>query len=392
MTPAEAPPLSLYVHIPWCVRKCPYCDFNSHTARGELPEAAYVDQLIRDLDAECARWPLRDRVLQSIFIGGGTPSLFSPAAYVRLLDAVRARFPLSPTCEITLEANPGTVDEAHFSGYVAAGINRLSLGVQTFHEPALQALGRIHTGAAAVRAVRAAQAAGLTRLNIDLMHGLPAQTPALALADLQQAIDLGVDHLSWYQLTLEPNTVFYRQPPELPDEDVLADIQDAGQAVLRAAGLMPYEVSAYARPGQQARHNLNYWTFGDYLGIGAGAHGKITTREATGWTVWRTRKTRRPEDYLATVDPALSLPPEPVAAAELPFEFMLNALRLVEGVPASLWTARTGRDPAPLLGPLRALQAQGLCATDPTHWVATPLGFRFLNRVIDRFLPEEEMP
>lgn len=374
------PPLALYIHIPWCVRKCPYCDFNSHEAAA-MPERDYVAQLVDDLDAALP-W-VQDRALVSIFFGGGTPSLFSAEAIADILAAVRARLPLAPDVEVTLEANPGTAEAGRFRAYRDAGVNRLSLGIQSFQPARLQALGRIHDGEQALAAVAAAQAAGFRRLNLDLMHGLPGQSVDEAVADLDQAIRLGVSHLSWYQLTIEPNTAFYRQPPVLPDDEALADIQQAGAAMLASAGFGQYEVSAFARPGEEARHNLNYWHFGDYLGIGAGAHGKLTLPGEG--RILRTRKTRLPRHYLARTG-GQDAECQPVAAADLPGEFMLNALRLRDGVPAALFEARTGLPLAAIAARREALQARGLLLPDPAHLCATPLGYRFLNDVIAAFI------
>lgn len=385
----SAPPLSLYVHMPWCVRKCPYCDFNSHAVptngQESVPEAAYLQALLQDLDQDLAEFPdaqLRDRELISIFIGGGTPSLISPAGYEALFAGLRQRLRFADDIEITLEANPGTVEQGLFQGYRAAGINRLSIGVQTFQTPQLKALGRIHSGDEALRAAASAREAGFRNVNLDLMHGLPGQSVAQALDDLRQAIALAPAHLSWYQLTLEPNTVFYREQPVLPDEEVLADIQDAGQALLAAEGYAQYEVSAYARDGQRSRHNLNYWQFGDYLGIGAGAHGKLTMVSGD---ILRTAKTRMPKDYLS--GDGFRVSALPIARDELPFEFMLNALRLIEGVPAALWPARTGLSADALSATVHALQAKGLLQAVPDRLGATALGQRYLNRVIEAFLP-----
>lgn len=387
------PPLSLYVHMPWCVRKCPYCDFNSHAApsdgQGGVPEVAYIDALLQDLDQDLADFPeaqLSARELVSIFIGGGTPSLISPAGYARLFVGLRQRLSFADDIEITLEANPGTVEQGLFQGYRQVGINRLSIGVQTFQTPQLKALGRIHSGDEAQRAAESAREAGFSNFNLDLMHGLPGQTLAQAMDDLRQAIDLAPTHLSWYQLTLEPNTVFFREQPVLPDEEVLADIQDAGQALLAAAGYVQYEVSAYARADQRCRHNLNYWQFGDYLGIGAGAHGKLSQRTDQGLQIIRTSKTRVPKDYLRGGSFRVST--TPIVARELPFEFMLNTLRLIEGVPTALWSAHSGLAADRLTPTVTALQGKGLLQTDAHQLVATPLGQRYLNRVIEAFLPE----
>lgn len=394
------PPLSLYVHMPWCVRKCPYCDFNSHAAGDALPEAEYVAALLADLDRDLADFPaagLREREIVSVFIGGGTPSLISPEGYATLFAGLRGRLRFTDDAEITLEANPGTVEQGLFRGYREVGINRLSIGVQTFQGEQLGVLGRIHSGDEARRAADSARAAGFTTFNLDLMHGLPGQTVAQALDDLRQAIALAPTHLSWYQLTLEPNTVFYRQQPVLPEDEVLADIQDAGQALLAAEGYAQYEVSAYARSGHQCRHNLNYWRFGDYLGIGAGAHGKLSApgRDGAPLVITRTAKTRTPRDYLAAARAAADgqgdafragatvIPPD-----ELPFEFMLNVLRLNAGVPASLWRERTGTDDDVLRLTRERLVRQGLLLPDASRWCASPLGQRYLNRVIEAFLPD----
>lgn len=387
------PPLSLYVHMPWCVRKCPYCDFNSHAAPGDdqggVPEAAYITSLLQDLDQDLADFPnarAGERELVSIFIGGGTPSLISPTGYATLFTGLRQRLNFADDIEITLEANPGTVEQGLFQGYREVGINRLSIGVQTFQTAQLEALGRIHSGNEAQRAAQSAREAGFRNFNLDLMHGLPGQSLEQALDDLRQAIALEPTHLSWYQLTLEPNTVFFREQPVLPDEDVLADIQDAGQALLAAEGYVQYEVSAYARRDRRCRHNLNYWQFGDYLGIGAGAHGKLTQVTAAGVHLLRTSKTRVPKDYLATMHVRVA---ETLIAAEaLPFEFMLNTLRLIEGVSTTLWSERTGLSPEVLAETVTALQHKGLLQNDANTLVATALGQRYLNRVIEAFLPE----
>ena len=428
------PPLGLYVHMPWCVRKCPYCDFNSHAVSDAgVPEAAYIAALLEDLDADLADfselqyahtgvaldWAVRP--IATIFIGGGTPSLISPNGYARLFAGLRERLRFSDDIEITLEANPGTVEQGLFEGYRAVGINRLSIGVQTFQGEQLKALGRIHSGDEALRAASAARAAGFTRINLDLMHGLPGQSVAAACDDLRQAIALGVTHLSWYQLTLEPNTVFYRQQPILPDDDVLADIQEQGEALLAEAGFQRYEVSAYAQAGQACRHNLNYWQFGDYLGIGAGAHGKLTlagvpgetgAAESTGardatepnatLTIYRRSKTRMPKDYLAAASGtptrvslsdwpqtgAFMATSEVIAASDLPFEFMLNALRLTAGVPQAYWSQRTGLPADVISQTLAVLRERGLLEANPERLQASALGLRFLNRAIDAFLPD----
>ncbi|VXA96381.1 putative oxidoreductase [Pseudomonas sp. 8AS] len=377
----QLPPLALYIHIPWCVRKCPYCDFNSHAAGPSLPEEEYVDALLADLDADLRH--VHGRTLSSIFFGGGTPSLFSARALGRLLEGVERRVGFAGDIEITLEANPGTFEQAKFRDYRRLGINRLSIGVQSFQEAKLKALGRIHDGNEAVRAADMARAAGFDNFNLDLMHGLPEQSIEDALFDLRTAIAQGPTHLSWYQLTMEPNTVFWSQPPALPEDDLLWDIQEAGQALLAEQGYAQYEVSAYAQAGQAARHNLNYWTFGDFLGIGAGAHAKLSSPAGQ---IARSWKTRLPKDYL---DPAKTFQAGErlLTADELPFEFLMNALRLTEGVPASLFTARTGLPLAQLDGARREAEARKLLLADPTRLVATREGQLFLNDLLQHFLP-----
>lgn len=382
------PPLSLYIHIPWCVRKCPYCDFNSHQRDDKLPEAAYVAALCGDLDADAHF--AQGRPLTSIFFGGGTPSLFSAGAIGRILQHAEARLGFADDIEITLEANPGTFEQARFADYRAAGVNRLSIGIQSFADAQLRALGRIHDGSAALQSVAVARRAGFDNLNLDLMHGLPEQTLEGALADLQQALALEPEHLSWYQLTLEPNTVFYNSPPVLPVEDTLVDIQEAGHQRLQDAGFHRYEVSAYAR-GPRARHNLNYWEFGDYLGIGAGAHGKITL-PGDGGQVVREWKTRLPEHYLAATDkpPRFANPytagRQPLTAEALPLEFMLNALRLADGCPPDTFTARTGLTLDALEPQWQQLQARGLVHPKHQRLGATELGQRFLNDVLGEWV------
>jgi len=376
----DLPPLALYIHIPWCVRKCPYCDFNSHAAGPDIPEDAYVSALLDDFDRELPG--VLGRPLTSIFFGGGTPSLFSAAALDRLLEGLRARISMAADVEITLEANPGTFEQNKFTAYRQLGINRLSIGVQSFQADKLEALGRIHSGDEALRAAEMARRAGFDNFNLDLMHGLPGQSQDEALGDLRQAIALAPTHLSWYQLTLEPNTVFWNQPPQLPEDDILWDIQEAGQALLASAGFAQYEVSAYARPGRAARHNLNYWSFGDFIGIGAGAHGKLTAADGT---VRRTWKTRLPKDYLNLAKPFMAgdkvLEPD-----ELPFEFLMNALRLTDGVPAAQFTARTGL-PLSVLAEGRAVaERKGLLLADPERLAATARGQLFLNDLLQLFL------
>ncbi|WP_312397469.1 radical SAM family heme chaperone HemW [Stutzerimonas kunmingensis] len=377
----ELPPLAAYVHIPWCVRKCPYCDFNSHAAGPELPEDAYVAALLADLRADLEH--VGDRRLSSIFFGGGTPSLFSAKALAAIIDGLERLVGFAEDIEITLEANPGTFEQAKFRDYRQLGINRLSIGVQSFQADKLKALGRIHDGDEAIRAADMARAAGFDNFNLDLMHGLPDQSLEDALSDLRIAIAQQPTHLSWYQLTLEPNTVFWSQPPQLPEDDILWDIQEAGQALLAEHGYRQYETSAYAQPGRQARHNLNYWTFGDFLGIGAGAHAKFSHADGR---ILRSWKTRLPKDYL---DPAKAFRAgeKLLAADELPFEFLMNVLRLTDGVPAMLFTQRTGLPLDVLAKPRRDAEARGLLSADPARLVATPKGQLFLNDLLQSFLP-----
>lgn len=377
----ELPPLALYVHIPWCVKKCPYCDFNSHAAGPTLPEEAYVDALLADLDADLAQ--AHKRPLSSIFFGGGTPSLFSAKALGRLLEGVERRVPFAADIEITLEANPGTFEQAKFKDYRRLGINRLSIGVQSFQAPKLIALGRIHDGDEAVHAADMARAAGFDNFNLDLMHGLPDQSIEDALSDLRTAIAQGPTHLSWYQLTVEPNTVFWNQPPVMPEDDILWDIQEAGQALLAAEGYAQYEVSAYAQPGKAARHNLNYWTFGDFLGIGAGAHAKLSAPDGR---ISRSWKTRLPKDYL-DVSKRFNAGERALSADELPFEFLMNVLRLTDGVASELFTQRTGLPLSQLAAARAEAQQRGLLHSDPTRLSATREGQLFLNDLLQHFLP-----
>ena len=376
-------PLSLYIHIPWCVRKCPYCDFNSHEPRGEVDQEAYVDALLLDLEHELAGRTLPP--LHSIFIGGGTPSLFEAAAIARLLDGVAERTPLQPGIEITLEANPGTAEAARFAGYRAAGVNRLSIGVQSLDDVELAALGRIHTAAEARSAYRLARAAGFDNINLDLMYGLPAQSLAGALDDLAGLVEMAPEHISWYQLTLEPNTLFHHQPPSLPDEDGLADIMEAGQAMLADAGYRQYEVSAYAMDGRQCRHNLTYWQFGDYLGIGAGAHGKINL---AGGSIRRRSKQRQPAAYLASVAQGAIAGEREITRKEKPLEFFLNALRLSAGVPADLFEQRTGMPLVAMAAPLARARALGLMQDRPERLQPSERGQRFLNDLLALFHPD----
>jgi oxygen-independent coproporphyrinogen-3 oxidase len=381
---SEPIPLSLYVHLPWCLRKCPYCDFNSHALRGPVDQAAYVDALLADLDHECRRADLPP--VGSVFIGGGTPSLFEAPMVARLLEGIDRRLELATDVEITLEANPGAAEAERFAGFRRAGVNRLSLGVQSLDDAKLASLGRVHDSAAARDAFAMAGRAGFDNINLDLMYGLPAQRPDEALTDLAQAIALGPVHLSWYQLTLEPNTLFHQRPPSLPDVDQVADIEQAGRRMLADAGFARYEISAFARPGRRCRHNLNYWAFGDYLGIGAGAHGKLTAADGT---VVRQVKRRGPAAYQASVadDGGVSSQWQ-VERADLPLEFMLNALRLVDGVPSTGFAARTGLDLATIAAPLRAARARGLLTDSERRLQPTAQGLAFLNDLLGLFDPE----
>lgn len=374
------PPLAAYVHIPWCVKKCPYCDFNSHTSATGLPETEYVDALIADLDQELASGA--GQTLTSIFFGGGTPSLFSAASLGRILQAMQNRLSFAADIEITLEANPGTFEQVKFAGYRAAGINRLSIGIQSFDATHLKALGRIHDDAEALRAVDMARRAGFDNLNLDLMHGLPGQTLEQAMADIDQALELSPEHLSWYQLTLEPNTVFYSKPPVLPEDDILWDIQEAGQARLAGAGYQQYEISAYARNGQRARHNLNYWQYGDFLGIGAGAHGKRTHADGAVERYW---KTRLPRDYLDP-DKAFLAGNKRLDTDELGFDFLMNALRLVDGVPSRLYSERTGQPIDTIAPTLDRAVERGLLEPWRERLKPTEHGRLFLNDLLEMFL------
>ena len=376
---SKLPPLALYIHVPWCVRKCPYCDFNSHESRA-IPEADYIAALLLDLQQD--QHLAQGREISTIFIGGGTPSLLGAASYNQLLQSIHQLVPISRDAEITLEANPGTVEKDKFAGFFQAGINRLSIGVQSFDPQQLHNLGRIHNRAEAINAIHTARQVGFERLNIDLMHGLPEQTVDSALADLQQAIALGPSHLSWYQLTIEPNTVFYTKPPRLPDDDDLGDIEDAGKVLLQQQGFQQYETSAYAKPGFQCAHNRNYWRFGDYLAIGAGAHGKITQFENS--TIIRYQKTRLPQDYL-NPDKAFTAKQHTVPTADLPFEFFMNTLRLQEAIPKVLFTERTGLPIAAVAKPVHEAVAQGLLLEHNDTWQTTELGQRFLNTLLNLF-------
>lgn len=375
---AVRPPLSLYIHVPWCVRKCPYCDFNSHAFTGTIPESAYLQALLEDLDQDLAF--ATDRPIETVFIGGGTPSLMSGDFYDRLFRELRARLAFATNVEITLEANPGTLEAGRFDAFRAAGINRLSIGVQSFNPDHLKTLGRIHDADAAHRAIRAARRAGFDNFNIDLMHGLPDQTPGQALEDIQTALDYKPPHLSWYQLTLEPNTEFYSRPPELPDDDHLWDIYRRGSDYLHQHGYEDYEVSAWSLQGRASRHNLNYWTFGDYLALGAGAHGKISLVDGSIRRYW---KTRQPDAYLNRIG-SRTAGSDAIAVDDLPLEFLMNALRLKEGVDESLFSERTGLPLTTVGVKLEQLRNEKLLVSDRLQ--ATDLGQRYLNSLLERFL------
>lgn len=382
MTPVfeQLPPLSLYIHIPWCLKKCPYCDFNSHAWSGEIPETAYIDALLADLQQDLP-W-VQARVLSTIFFGGGTPSLLSAEGVARLLQGIAERVPIAEDAEITLEANPGTFEQEKFAGFRQAGINRLSIGVQSFDPQQLRRLGRVHDAREAYQAIMAAAACGFDNFNIDLMYALEAQTPAGALADLHQALQAKPTHLSWYQLTLEPNTHFYSQPPPLPEEDVILEIETLGRALLKEHGFAHYEVSAFAQTGKASWHNLNYWHFGDYLGIGAGAHGKLTSM--TQQQVQRTHKSRQPTTYMAQAG-GLARKSEVIEADALAGEFMMNALRLNQGFDAALFAKRTGLTLDTIAPQLLEAQRDGLLLWGETI-VPTARGRLFLNDLVGRFI------
>jgi oxygen-independent coproporphyrinogen-3 oxidase len=375
------PPLSLYVHIPWCVRKCPYCDFNSHEVKRGLPETAYLDALWADLDQELSE--VAARSLHSVFIGGGTPSLLSPKTVASLLTGVRDRIPYLPNIEMTLEANPGTVDRDVLAGFRAAGVNRLSIGVQSFNPELLTRIGRIHSRPEAIAAFEAARRAGFENVNLDLMFGLPGETVGEAIEDIETAIALAPEHISFYQLTIEPNTWLYRYPPELPEDDALWEMQQRCQERLAVVGYHQYEVSAYTRPGYACRHNLNYWRFGDYLGIGAGAHAKISHADR----IVRRWKLKHPEAYLKNAQgPARIGGENTLAPADIAFEFMLNALRLTQGFSTDLFWARTGLSLSAVQQPLQQAEARGLISWDQYRIRPTELGSRYLNELLLMFL------
>lgn len=379
-------PLALYIHIPWCVQKCPYCDFNSHQLKGNIPENEYIANVLADLDADLPLITHNNQVreVSSIFIGGGTPSLLSIEGMAKLLDGVKQRVPVRIDAEITMEANPGTVEAGKFVGFTQACINRISIGIQSFQAKHLKALGRIHNSEQSHNAIQYARDLPLRSFNTDLMHGLPEQNVDNALDDLNQAIAHNPPHLSWYQLTIEPNTLFYSKPPKLPADDLLWDIQLKGQEILQAKGYEQYEISAYARNGHQCAHNLNYWRFGDYLGIGCGAHGKITN--LTDFSILRTEKTKHPKGYMDLTKPYLYKSTE-VLNEDIAFEFFLNRFRLVEKCPTSSFESHTGRNLSNEENNiLSALASKGLLTITQSHWQVTDLGRRYLNTLLEEFV------
>lgn len=374
----KLPPLSLYIHIPWCVQKCPYCDFNSHTLKGEVPHQEYVQHLLNDLDADLIH--VGSREVQTIFIGGGTPSLLSAESMADLLYGVKERIAVSPNAEITMEANPGTVEAERFAGFQRAGVNRISIGVQSFGNDKLIRLGRIHDSDEAKNAARLAKELGLRSFNLDLMHGLPDQSLSQALSDLQQAIELSPPHLSWYQLTIEPNTQFGSRPPKLPDDDMLWDIFSEGDKLLTAAGYQQYETSAYCKPGFQCEHNLNYWRFGDYLGIGCGAHGKISFEDGR---IMRTVKTKHPKGFM---EGRYLHQQNFVDNDDRPFEFFMNRFRLLEAFPRQDFSDYTGLSEEVIRHQIDEALALGYISESDTHWQITPHGKLFLNSLLELFL------
>lgn len=385
MTLMQLPPLSLYIHIPWCVQKCPYCDFNSHALKAEPPEAEYIQCLLNDLREDLHY--VQGRPLHSIFIGGGTPSLFSADSIRQLLEGVQTLIPFADDIEITMEANPGTIEAGRFAGFQSAGVNRISIGIQSFSADKLQRLGRIHDPDQAIRAARQAHDTGLRSFNLDLMHGLPHQTLDEALSDIRQAIELAPPHLSWYQLTIEPNTAFGSKPPRLPEEDTLWEIQDQGHELLLAAGYRQYEISAYAKPGYECRHNLNYWQFGDYLGIGCGAHGKITLPQED--RIVRMAKKRHPRGYLDPEVPFIEHQRD-VHHRERPFEYFMNRMRLFMPIPKQEWIDRTGLSLDTVEPLLVQAHQDGLVTSDDQHWHVTELGHRYLNTLLEQLIEEDD--
>ena len=392
MSQLTPPDLSLYVHIPWCVQKCPYCDFNSHELKAEIPEQAYIAALLQDLDNDIERYQLNTtpRPLHSIFIGGGTPSLISAQGIEDLLQGIEQRIPFKPAIEITMEANPGTIEAERFAGYRRAGVTRISIGVQSFEQDKLVRLGRIHGQEEAVNAAKLAHQIGLNSFNLDLMHGLPDQSVEQALGDLDQAIALNPPHLSWYQLTIEPNTLFYYKQPTLPDDDDLWDIFEQGHQKLAAAGYVQYEISGYSKPGYQCQHNLNYWRFGDYLGIGCGSHGKLSFTDGR---MIRTTKIKHPRGYLAAFDnmvkPYLNSEVE-VAAQDRPFEFFMNRFRLIEACPKQDFIETTGLELSSIEPTINWAIEMGYLNQTETHWQISERGKLFLNDLLEAFMAEEE--
>lgn len=377
----QLPPLALYIHIPWCIQKCPYCDFNSHAVKQGIPEQEYIAHLLADLQQDLSL--VHGRTISSIFIGGGTPSVFSAAGIGQILTGVKQRIACTPDMEVTMEANPGTVEAERFAGYVAAGVTRFSIGVQSFQSAQLTALGRIHDSDEAIAAAKLAKALPLNSFNLDLMHGLPQQDVTGALADLQQAIDLAPPHLSWYQLTIEPNTAFASRPPVLPPDDTLWDIQQQGLALLQQHGYQQYEISAYAKTGQQCQHNLNYWRYGDYLGIGCGAHGKITLPSRN--SILRTVKIKHPKGYMdisrGYMDSRQQVEPE-----DRPFEFFMNRFRLLEPCPISDFTAFTGLPLSSISAAIDEAERKQLITVTASHWQITDKGARYLNDLLTLFI------
>ena len=377
----QLPPLALYIHIPWCIQKCPYCDFNSHAVKQGIPEQEYIAHLLADLEQDLDL--VRNRTLSSIFIGGGTPSVFSSEGIAQILTGVKQRLACDDDMEVTMEANPGTVEADRFAGYVQAGVTRFSIGVQSFQTAQLKALGRIHDCDEAIRAAKLAQQLPLRSFNLDLMHGLPQQDLAGALADLQQAIDLTPPHLSWYQLTIEPNTAFASRPPILPPDDTLWDIQQQGLALLQQYGYQQYEISAYAKPGQQCQHNLNYWRYGDYLGIGCGAHGKITLPSRN--SILRTVKIKHPKGYM-NISRGYMDNREQVQPEDRPFEFFMNRFRLLEPCPKADFIAYTGLPLEAINEAIASAEQQQLITVSDNHWQITDKGARYLNDLLTLFI------
>jgi len=375
-------PLSLYIHIPWCIQKCPYCDFNSHKSPDVLPEIDYIQSLLKDLDHDLSLFS--PRPIHSIFIGGGTPSLLSEQAFGLLFEGLHTRLTFEPNIEITLEANPGSVEQTRFHAYRKLGINRLSIGIQSFNPLHLKALGRVHDDTEAHQAIASARAAGFDNINLDLMHGLPQQSLEAGLDDLKTALSYKPEHLSWYQLTLEPNTVFYKKPPVLPNEEAIDDLEQAGHHYLATEGYQKYEISAFSTPHKQAQHNLNYWQFGDYYGIGAGAHGKISSPDLK--TIHRTQKARQPKDYM-NPNKAYLISKKIVTAPDLMFEFMLNTSRLEQPIAYTRFTERTGLPLTMLMPLLQQAQAKDFIKLNKNHWCITPFGRRFTNDLQSLFLP-----